>query len=244
MLKGKTAVITGASRGIGAAAAVKFAALGADIAIVYAGNTDGAQRVKEDCIKYGVKAEIFQCDVSDHGKAKELVSQVKSVFGRIDILINNAGITRDGLAMVMKEADFDDVIDTNLKGSFNMIKMCLPVMLKSKGGKIINISSVVGINGNAGQANYASSKAGLIGLTKSIAKEMASKNITCNAIAPGYIETDMTKDMETSDPLVSSIPMKRPGRPEDVAAAAAFLASSAADYITGEVIRVDGGLAI
>ncbi|MBQ4340452.1 MAG: 3-oxoacyl-[Firmicutes bacterium] len=244
MLKGKTAVITGASRGIGAAAAVKFAALGADIAIVYAGNTDGAQRVKEDCIKYGVKAEIFQCDVSDHGKAKELVSQVKSVFGRIDILINNAGITRDGLAMVMKEADFDDVIDTNLKGSFNMIKMCLPVMLKSKGGKIINISSVVGINGNAGQANYASSKAGLIGLTKSIAKEMASKNITCNAIAPGYIETDMTKDMETSDPLVSSIPMKRPGRPEDVAEAAAFLASSAADYITGEVIRVDGGLAI
>jgi len=244
VLKGKTAVITGASRGIGAAAAVKFAALGADIAIVYAGNTDGAQRVKEDCIKYGVKAEIFQCDVSDHGKAKELVSQVKSVFGRIDILINNAGITRDGLAMVMKEADFDDVIDTNLKGSFNMIKMCLPVMLKSKGGKIINISSVVGINGNAGQANYASSKAGLIGLTKSIAKEMASKNITCNAIAPGYIETDMTKDMETSDPLVSSIPMKRPGRPEDVAAAAAFLASSAADYITGEVIRVDGGLAI
>lgn len=244
MLKGKTAVITGASRGIGAAAAVKFAALGADIAIVYAGNTDGAQRVKEDCIKYGVKAEIFQCDVSDHGKAKELVSQVKSVFGRIDILINNAGITRDGLAMVMKEADFDDVIDTNLKGSFNMIKMCLPVMLKSKGGKIINISSVVGINGNAGQANYASSKAGLIGLTKSIAKEMASKNITCNAIAPGYIETDMTKDLEASDPLVSSIPMKRPGRPEDVAEAAAFLASSAADYITGEVIRVDGGLAI
>lgn len=244
MLKGKTAVITGASRGIGAAAAVKFAALGADIAIVYAGNTDGAQRVKEDCIKYGVKAEIFQCDVSDHGKAKELVSQVKSVFGRIDILINNAGITRDGLAMVLKEADFDDVIDTNLKGSFNMIKMCLPVMLKSKGGKIINISSVVGINGNAGQANYASSKAGLIGLTKSIAKEMASKNITCNAIAPGYIETDMTKDLEASDPLVSSIPMKRPGRPEDVAEAAAFLASSAADYITGEVIRVDGGLAI
>ena len=187
MLKGKTTVITGASRGIGAAAAVKFASLGADIAIVYAGNTEGAQRVKEDCIKYGVKVEIFQCDVSDHGKAKELVSQVKSYFGRIDILINNAGITRDGLAMVMKEADFDDVIDTNLKGSFNMIKMCLPVMLKSKGGKIINISSVVGINGNAGQANYASSKAGLIGLTKSIAKEMASKNITCNAIAPGYI---------------------------------------------------------
>lgn len=244
MLKGKTAVITGSSRGIGAAAAVKFASMGADIAIVYAGNTESALSVKEDCEKYGVKAEIFQCDVSEHDRAKKLVSEIKSDFGRIDILINNAGITKDGLTMIMKESDFDDVINVNLKGSFNMIKLCLPVMLKNKGGKIINISSVVGINGNAGQANYAASKAGIIGLTKSVAKEMAAKNITCNAIAPGYIETDMTKDIDDSNPLVSEIPMKRTGKPEDVAEAAAFFASSSADYITGEVIRVDGGLAI
>lgn len=187
---------------------------------------------------------MFRCDVSDFEQVKETVSKIKSVMGGIGILVNNAGINRDGLAMIMKEKDFDDVIATNLKGSFNMIRMCLPVMLKNKGGRIVNVSSVVGISGNAGQANYSASKAGIIGLTKSIAKELAGKNITCNAVAPGYIETDMTKDLEESNPLVSSIPMKRAGKPEDVAEAVAFLASGAADYITGEVIRVDGGLAI
>lgn len=244
MLSGKIAVVTGGSRGIGAAVSVKLASMGADLAIVYAGNTEGAEKVKKECENCGVRAEVFRCDVSDFEQVKETVSKIKSVMGGIGILVNNAGINRDGLAMIMKEKDFDDVIATNLKGSFNMIRMCLPVMLKNKGGRIVNVSSVVGISGNAGQANYSASKAGIIGLTKSIAKELAGKNITCNAVAPGYIETDMTKDLEESNPLVSSIPMKRAGKPEDVAEAVAFLASGAADYITGEVIRVDGGLAI
>lgn len=244
MLNGKTAVITGASRGIGRAIALKFASLGANIAIIYAGNTEMAEKVKAECEALGVKAETFKCDVSDFSQAKTVVSEIKAVFGGFDILVNNAGITKDKLTVMMKESDFDDVINVNLKGCFNMIRQSLPVLMKAGSGKIINISSVVGLGGNPGQSNYAASKAGIIGMTKSVAKEFAVKNITCNAIAPGLIETDMTAELNESNPLVASVPMKRAGRPEDVAETAAFLASSAADYITGEVIRVDGGLAI
>lgn len=243
-MKGKTVVITGGSRGIGAATAKKFASLGADLALIYAGNREGAEQVKEACEQSGVRVEIYQCDVSDFSQTQAVVSEIRKAFGGFDVLVNNAGITRDGLIAVMKESDFDDVIGTNLKGCFNMIRMCVPVFLRNGGGKIINLSSVVGIFGNPGQANYAASKAGVIGLTKTVAKELAGKNISCNAIAPGFIETDMTERMEEENPMLQSIPMKRAGKPEEVAEVAAFLASSAADYITGEVIRVDGGLAI
>ncbi len=245
MLKEKTAVITGGSRGIGAAIALKFASLGANIAVIYAGNHEAAMRVCEICrIKHGVKAIAFCCDVSDYEASKKTVADIKSEFGTVDILVNNAGITRDGLIAAMKEKDFDDVIAANLKGAFNMIRHCSPIFIKNRSGKIINISSVVGLAGNAGQANYAASKAGLIGLTKSVARELAGRNITCNAIAPGFIRTDMTKDIEDSGRLAEGIPMKRIGSPEDVAEAAAFLAGNGSDYITGEVIRVDGGMAM
>lgn len=244
MLKGKTAVITGGSRGIGAEIALKFASLGADIAIIYAGNHEAAQSVCGMCSeRHGVKAQAFCCDVSDFEATKKAVSDIKKEFGTIDILVNNAGITRDGLTAVMKEKDFDDVIGTNLKGAFNMIRHCCPIFIRNHTGKIINISSIVGITGNAGQANYAAAKAGLIGLTKSIARELAGKNITCNAIAPGLIKTDMTAELDDAG-LASDIPLKRKGTPADVAETAAFLAGSCSDYITGEVIRVDGGMAM
>ncbi len=242
MLTGKTAVITGGSRGIGAAIALKFASLGADIALIYAGNEAAAAEVCLAAEKRGVRARGFRCDVADFEASKASVNEIKAFFGAIDILVNNAGITRDGLVAVMKEGDFDEVIDVNLKGAFNMIRHCAPIFIRAKGGKIINISSVSGLMGNAGQANYSASKAGLIGLTKSVAKELAARNITCNALAPGFIETDMTKAFGSDNPLVAAIPLKRMGRPEEVAEAAAFLAMS--DYITGEVIRVDGGLAM
>jgi len=244
LLNGKTAVITGASRGIGRAIALKFASLGANIAIIYAGNTEMAEKVKAECEALGVKAETFKCDVSDFSQAKTVVSEIKAAFGGFDILVNNAGITKDKLTVMMKESDFDDVINVNLKGCFNMIRQSLPVLMKAGSGKIINISSVVGLGGNPGQSNYAASKAGIIGMTKSVAKEFAVKSITCNAIAPGLIETDMTAELNESNPLIAAVPMGRAGKPEDVAETAAFLASSAADYITGEVIRVDGGLAM
>jgi len=245
MLKGKTAIITGGSRGIGAAIAIKFASLGANIAIIYAGNHDAAMKVCEICCEqHNVKAAAFLCNVANFDASKKAVSDIKAEFGTIDILVNNAGINRDGLIATMKEADFDDVIDTNLKGAFNMIRHCSPIFIKNHGGKIINISSVVGLMGNTGQANYAASKAGLIGLTKSVARELAGKNITCNAIAPGFIRTDMTQALDDTNPLVAGIPLKRVGSAEDVAETAAFLACSCSDYITGEVIRVDGGLAM
>ena len=245
MLKGKTAVITGGSRGIGAAIAYKFASLGADVAVIYSGNHDAAMLVRDTCrIRYGIKAESFWCDVSSFEASKKAVSDIKNEFGKIDILINNAGITRDGLIAAMKEEDFDSVIAVNLKGAFNMIRHCSPIFIKNHGGKIINISSVVGLMGNAGQVNYAASKAGLIGLTKSVARELAGRNITCNAIAPGFISTDMTRDLVGSGDMLENIPLKRVGSPEDVAEAAAFLAGSGSDYITGEVIRVDGGMAM
>lgn len=245
MLSGKTAIITGGSRGIGKAIAMKFASLGADIAIVYAGNQAAADEVCKICSsQFNVKASAFCCDVADFDASNITVAEIKAEFGTVDILVNNAGITRDGLIAVMKETDFDDVMNVNLKGAFNMIRHCSPIFIKKRGGKIINISSVVGLMGNAGQANYAASKAGLIGLTKSVARELAGRNITCNAIAPGYIRTDMTQALENTNPLIAGIPLKRAGSPEDVAETAAFLAGGCSNYITGEVIRVDGGLAM
>lgn len=243
MLSGKTALITGASRGIGAAIAEKFASLGANIAIVDYGNVEMALELKKR-IEGSIKAEFYQCDVSDFSVCKETVSKIAADFGGIDILVNNAGITRDNLLVTMEDADFDAVINTNLKGCFNMIKACGRNFIKRKYGKVINISSISALRGIAGQANYSSSKAGIIALTKVAAKEFGGKNVCCNAIAPGFITTDMTKELGTEDEFLKTIPLKRLGKPEDVANLAAFLASSASDYITGEVIRVDGGLAM
>lgn len=244
MLNGKIAVVTGGSRGIGAAIARKLASLGADIAIVYAGNGEAAEAVCADCRALGVRARAWQCDVSSFEAAKKTVGEIKAEFGTVNILVNNAGITRDGLVAMMKEKDFDDVIGTNLKGAFNMIRHCSPLFIRNRGGRIINISSVAGVMGNAGQANYSASKAGLIGLTKSVARELAGKGITCNAIAPGFIKTDMTRDFDDSNPLVAGIPLGRMGSADDIAETAAFLAGDGAGYITGEVIRVDGGIAM
>lgn len=241
ILSGKTALVTGASRGIGRAIALKLASLGADIAVIYAGRADAAQDVCGELETMGVKAQAFQCDVSDFTAAKQTVAAVKAAFGTVDILVNNAGVTRDGLIAMMGEETFDAVLDTNLKGAFHMIRHCTPLFMRQRHGKIINLSSVVGLSGNAGQANYAASKAGLIGLTKSVAKELASRNVTCNAVAPGYIRTEMTQDL-ADGALLAAIPLSRPGEPEDVAELVAFLASPAADYITGEVIRIDGGM--
>ena len=242
MLNGKVALVTGGSRGIGKAVALKLASLGADIAVVYAGNAEKAAEVCEEIRALGVRAEMFQCDVADFAAAKETVENVKQSLGTIDILINNAGITRDGLVMSMKEDAFDLVLDTNLKGAFNMIRHCVSIFVKKRSGKIINVSSVAGIMGNAGQANYSASKAGLIGLTKSVARELASRNVCCNAIAPGFIKTDMTEDIDPEHPLMKAIPLGRVGLAEEVAELTAFLCT--ADYITGEVIRIDGGMAI
>ncbi len=243
MLNGRTAVITGGSRGIGAAIATKFATLGANIAIIDYGNPEVAENTRKSLEKMGVKAVAYLCDVTDGEKCKEVVKSILDEFGGIDILVNNAGITRDNLLVMMEESDFDAVINTNLKGCFNMIKACGRTFIKKKYGKIINISSISGIIGLPGQANYSASKAGVIGLTKAVAKELAVKNVCCNAIAPGFIMTDMTKDLDV-DAYLASIPMKKLGTPEDVAKAAAFLASDMSDYITGEVIRVDGGIAM
>jgi 3-oxoacyl-[acyl-carrier protein] reductase len=239
---GKVAIVTGGSRGIGRAICEKLAALGADLAVVYAGNSQKAAEVCEICEReYGVKARAYRCDVSDFEAVKETVAAVKEEFGTVNILVNNAGITRDGLVARMKEEDFDDVLNTNLKGAFNMIRQCSGLFLRNKEGCIVNISSVSGIMGNAGQANYSASKAGLIGLTKSVAKELAGKQIRCNAVAPGFIDTDMTSG-QGENPLVDMIPLKRMGKTQEVAEAVAFLVG--AEYITGEVLRVDGGIAI
>lgn len=244
MLKGKNAIITGASRGIGAAIAEKFSALGANVAIIYSGNLDAALQTKEKCEKNGVKAGIYKCNVANTAECSETVKTIISDFGGIDILVNNAGITRDNLLISMSEEEFDAVLNTNLKGCFNMIKALGRNFIKRKYGKIINLSSVSALTGVAGQANYSPSKAGVIALTKVTAREFASKNVCCNAIAPGLIETDMTKDLSNAEEYIKSIPLKRAGKPEDVANLAAFLADDVSDYITGEVIRIDGGLAI
>ena len=237
ILNNKVAVITGGSRGIGKAIAIRLAECGASIAIIYSGDADSAA----DVCSQITGAKAYKCDVSDFAAAKETVAAIVCAFGTIDILINNAGITRDGLIMSMKEDAFDRVIDINLKGAFNMIRHCAAVFAKKRSGKIINISSIAGIIGNAGQANYSASKAGLIGLTKATARELASRNVCCNAIAPGFISTDMTAEIGEDNPLMASIPLSRMGTPEEVAELAAFLCT--ADYITGEVIRIDGGLA-
>ncbi len=242
MLKGKVAVVTGGSRGIGEAIVYKLASLGANVAVIYAGNRDAAEKVCLTCKeKYSVEAKAYCCNVADFEATKEVVAAIKGDFGTVHILVNNAGITRDGLMAMMKEADYDAVLDTNLKGAFNMIRHCTGLFLRNKQGCIINISSVSGVMGNAGQSNYAASKAGLIGLTKSVAKELATKGIRCNAIAPGFIQTDMTQE-QTENPLLNMIPLGRMGEPEDVADAVAYLTT--AGYVTGEVLRVDGGIAM
>lgn len=246
MLKGKVALITGASRGIGRAIAIAFAREGAQVAIVYAGNHVAAEETVKKIQELGARCSAYICDVSDFDAVKTLVKRVEAEYGSIDILVNNAGITADGLCMRMKEADFDHVISVNLKGAFNMIRHAAGIFLKKRSGKIINITSVIGLMGNAGQANYAAAKAGIIGLTKSVAKEFAGRGVTCNAIAPGYIDTDMTKVLpeNAKQAMEQLIPMKRSGSPEDVAELAVFLASDKAAYITGDVIAVDGGLSM
>ncbi len=243
-INGKTALVTGASRGIGRAIALRLAEDGANVAVIYAGSADKAEAVVNEITALGVNAKAYQCNVADSAAVNETVKAVTNDLGKIDILVNNAGITRDGLMLRMKDEDFDAVLDTNLKGAFNMIRACYSGFIRKKSGRIINISSVSGIMGNAGQANYSASKAGVIGLTKSVARELASRGITCNAVAPGFIQTDMTENLGDNNPLLNSIPLGRMGKPEDIAAAVAFLASDSAAYITGEVLKVDGGLAI
>lgn len=242
MLTNQTAVITGGSRGIGRAIALKMAESGANVAIVYAGNEEAANETCALAAEHGVTAKAYRCDVSDFDATKDTVAQILADFGQINILVNNAGITRDGLLVTMQQKAFDEVLATNLGGAYHMIRQVAPLMLRRRWGRIINVSSVAGLMGNAGQANYAASKAGLIGLTKSAARELAPRGITCNAVAPGFIQTDMTKNIAEDSGLAASIPLGHMGRPEDVARAIVFLAES--DYITGEVLRIDGGLAM
>ena len=244
MLKDKVAIVTGGTRGIGRAIALKLADHGANIVINYRNSDKEAEELKAILEEKGVKVLTVKCDISNFQDSKNLMDKCKEVFGKIDILVNNAGITKDTLIMRMKEEDFDSVIDVNLKGTFNCAKHASAIMLKQRFGKIINMTSVVGIAGNAGQVNYAASKAGVIGLTKSLAKELGSRGITVNAVAPGFINTDMTASLseKVKEEASKNIPLKRLGDPEDVANLVGFLASDAANYITGQVINVDGGM--
>lgn len=246
MLNEKIAIVTGGSRGIGKAIALKLASQGATVVINYNGSEGAALEVQKEIIAGGGKADVVQANVSDFAQCEEFIKGVISKYGRLDILINNAGITRDGLLIKMTEANFDDVIDTNLKGTFNCLKFASRQMLKQKSGKVVNMASVAGTMGNPGQVNYSASKAGVIGITKSAAKELARKNINVNAIAPGLIETDMTRELsdEAREEILKGIPLGRRGTPEDIAATVAFLVSDDAAYITGQVILVDGGLAM
>lgn len=243
-LQGKTAIITGGSRGIGKAIALKFASEGANIAIICAANIEMANSVCQSATEYGVKAMAFKCDVADSNEVTKVVNTIINQFGSVDILVNSAGVIRDNLLISISDEDYDAVMDTSLKGTFNMIRACYYQFIRKKSGKIINLSSTTGLNGNVGQANYSAAKAGIVGLTKSVARELAQRGICCNAIAPGVIETEMTQEVRKKENAMDSIPMKRYGTVDDVANCALFLATSESDYITGEVIRVDGGLAI
>lgn len=244
LLTDKTAVVTGGSRGIGRAIAVALAAEGAKVAVIYAGNAAAAEETLSLIKEQGGNAVAMQCDVADDAAVSDMISAVKEQFGSVDILVNNAGITRDGLLMRMKESDWQAVLDTNLTGVFHCTKAVTKLMMKQRSGAIINITSVVGQTGNAGQANYAAAKAGMIGFTKSTAKELASRGIRVNAVAPGCIDTDMTAVLSDAvkEDMLKSIPLGRVAQPEEVAKAVVFLASDNASYITGQVLNVDGGM--
>lgn len=244
MLKGKCAIVTGAAKGIGKSIALKLASLGANIVLNYRSSEKEAAEVADEIKELGVEVLTVKADISKLDEVEGLVKAAKEKFGSVDIMVNNAGITKDTLILRMKEEDFDSVIDVNLKGVFNCMKAITPIMVRQKQGKIISISSVVGIAGNAGQVNYSASKAGIIGMTKSLAKELGSRGINVNAVAPGFIETDMTSTLgdKVKEEAEKNIPLKRFGKAEDVAECVAFLASGASDYITGQVIQVDGGM--
>ena len=244
MLKGKCALVTGASRGIGKAIALKLASLGANLVLNYRSSEAEALEVEKQIKEMGVDAITVRGYISKLEDVENIVNSAKDKFGAIDIMVNNAGITKDNLIIRMKEEDFDKVIDVNLKGVFNCLKVITPIMIKQRHGKIINLSSVVGISGNASQVNYSASKAGVIGMTKSLAKEIGSRGINVNAVAPGFIETDMTGELseKVKEEYKKNIPLRRTGKPEDVANVVAFLASESSDYVTGQVIHVDGGM--
>lgn len=246
MLTDKIALVTGASRGIGSAVARKLAENGAYVYVNYNGSKEKADAAVAEIMQSGGRAEAVQCNISDFNACKEMVEDIIKKSGRLDILVNNAGITRDNLLMKMTEEDYDMVLDTNLKGTFNTIRHASRYLLKQRAGRIINISSVSGVLGNAGQANYSASKAGVIGLTKSAAKELASRGINVNAVAPGYVETEMTGALpdKVKEQIIEQIPLKRVAMPEDIANVVLFLASDASAYITGQVLSVDGGMAI
>lgn len=242
----KIVLVTGAGRGIGASIAKRFASEGAEVIVNYSGNDEAAQKTVDEITATGGQAQKYKCSVNDSESVKVMIDEIIKKFGRIDILVNNAGITKDGLMLRMTDEDFDRVIDVNLKGTFNRTKYVSKYMLKQKSGKIINISSVVGLSGNAGQVNYSASKAGIIGITKSAAKELSSRGITVNAVAPGYVDTDMTKVLSDNirNEILKNILLQRMGNVEDISNCVAFLASEDASYITGQVISVDGGMHI
>jgi 3-oxoacyl-[acyl-carrier protein] reductase len=244
LLQGKIALVTGASKGIGRSIALQYAAQGANVAFTYLSSVEKGQALVAELEAYGIKAVGYRSDASDYKAAEQLVESVLADFGNLDILVNNAGITKDGLLMRMSEEQFDTVIQVNLKSVFNLTKAVLKTFMKNKAGSIINITSVVGISGNAGQTNYAASKAGVIGFTKSVALELGSRNIRSNAIAPGFIETEMTAELnpEVVKGWTENIPLKRAGQADDVAHAAVFLGSDLSTYITGQVLQVDGGM--
>ncbi len=244
LLQGKVALITGASKGIGQSIAVHFAKHGADVAFTYLSSVEKGIALEQELSQYGTKVKGYKSDASDYASAEALATEVNATFGKLDIVVNNAGITKDGLLMRMTEEQWDDVLRINLKSVFNLTKAATKIMMKQKFGSIINMTSIVGIKGNAGQANYAASKAGIIGFTKSVALELGSRNIRCNAIAPGFIETEMTAVLEQKvvESWRAGIPLKRGGQPHEVAEACVFLGSDMSSYITGQVLQIDGGL--